>query len=73
VKLVVRGADRDLLVGADFRVGPSTVSSDEVAPIRERVRRSELRKHGKTRFGSTATLLDGRVTTLGDKRVRRCR
>jgi N-acetylglucosamine-6-sulfatase len=72
VTVVFKGADRGLLIGAEFRAGSKTVGSDEVAPFRERVRRGELRKHGKRRFGSTATLLDGREMTLGGKKVRRC-
>ena len=44
-------------------------------PTRRRVRvpASKLKRHGKTRLGGVATLLDGRVATLDEKKVRRCR
>jgi N-acetylglucosamine-6-sulfatase len=72
VRVILKGADRGLVIGADFRVGSNTVGSDDTAPFRQRIRPGALKKHGKTKFGSTATLIDGRVTTLGGKKVRRC-
>jgi N-acetylglucosamine-6-sulfatase len=72
VRVILKGADRGLLIGADFRAGSKAIGSDDAAPFRVRVRPAELKKHGKTKFGSTATLVDGRVTTLGGRKVRRC-
>jgi arylsulfatase A-like enzyme len=72
VTVIVKGGDRGLLIGAEFAAGSKDVGSDDAAPFRVRVRPSKLKRHGKTRLGGVATLLDGRVTSLDEKKVRRC-
>jgi arylsulfatase A-like enzyme len=72
VRVIVKGGDRGLLVGAEFAAGSKDLGSDEAAPFRVRVKPSQLKRHGKTRLGGVATLLDGRVMSLDEKKVRRC-
>ena len=72
VRVIVKGGDRGLLVGAEFAAGSKHLGSDEAAPFRVRVKPSQLKRHGKTRLGGVASLLDGRVTSLDEKKVRRC-
>jgi hypothetical protein len=71
VKAIVKGLDRGLLVGGEFRVGSKGAGSDDTAPIRERIARSKLKRRGKSEVIATVTLLDGREMSL-DKTVRRC-
>jgi hypothetical protein len=71
VKAIVKGLDRGLLIGAEFRVGSKGVGGDNGAPFKERIARGKLKRRGKSEVIATATLLDGREMSL-DRRVRRC-
>jgi N-acetylglucosamine-6-sulfatase len=71
VKAIVKGLDRGLLIGAEFRVGSKGVGSDDGAPFKEKIARGKLKRRGKSEVIATATLLDGREMSL-DRRVRRC-
>ena len=73
VRVIVKGGDRSLLTGAEFNVGSKAAGSDSSAPFRARIKPGALKKRGKSRLGATASLLDGRVMTLVEKKVRRCR
>jgi arylsulfatase A-like enzyme len=72
VRVIVKGGDRGLLIGTEFAAGSKDLGSDDSAPFRVRVKPSKLKRHGKTRLGGVATLLDGRVMSLDEKKVRRC-